>query len=204
MWIDSTFEGLQDGIEHQGKNVDYSWISQAQWYRILYQNMIVKSPAYFLLLFWRKKMIFWISIENWVWSYGFQSFSSTFIFSINCRTPFSVGSKLNLTEIQFLWSPCLRNLVLWSFHNWKINFHLFESNHNEIRFLTLPWRWVRQLIEKMNVEENDWKPYDHTQFWMLIQNIMFFSSKQQKKYAGDLTIIFWYKILCHCAWDIHE
>ena len=91
-----------------------------------------------------------------------------------------IGSKLNLTEIQFLWSLCLRNLVLWSFHNWKISFHLLKSNHNEIRFFTLPWRWVLQFIEKMNVEENDWKPYDHTQFWMLIQNILFFPPKQQK------------------------
>ena len=49
---------------------------------------------------------------------------------------------------------------------------------------------VRQLIEKMNVEENDWKPYDHTQFSMLIQNIIFFRQNNNKKYAGDLTIIF--------------
>ena len=125
-------------------------------------------------------MIFWISSQNWVWSYGFQSFSSTFIFSINCRTHLQrkVKNRISLWFDSNKWKLIFQ---LWNDHKTRFRKQGDHKNWIYVRFnFDATLKGVREFIEKMNVEENDWKPYDHTQFWMLIQNIMFFRQSNKK------------------------
>ena len=164
-----------------------------------------QNSSMFCLTFSLKNMIFWISFQHWVCSCGFQSFFSTFLFSIKSTVPsFKVGSK---TKSHY--DSILTNGSWSSSYEMIIKLELVNKTIIKTEFL---WDAVLSYAEGSTADfigKNECREKRLETIWSYsVSNAdseyHAFQPKQPKNILEIWLSCSDIRSLYQCAWDIHE